>query len=331
MPGTMDNQGRLKITASTEDHTHSAAGDGGDLLDLDGTGELVLDADGDSKIYSSVDDEVIHTAGGAEAFTTKGVGIGMPAGKDIYPGGSANGLQLRFENLFGDDKPADNYEFTQRTFQTNDFVNRKAGFEDSQGSPYNFGASPGGFSATVPANTQVMSNNFAHFLTLYDQAGTGASLNWSEATARNNLILVGAAGPLWTASDYNMTEIRCWAVQAPGAADRYWACRINWMGATYPQFPLRVGLWYGTGLTYAWNDGTLVQLQVPLATDGEVHKFLLQIVGPNNCYLTPYYGDGLGGTGVSAAIAGWPGNFKTMIVRMGINWTKYHIDEVIIS
>ena len=312
----MDDEGRIKMIQKVESSD----------VDLDGSGEIIVDGDGDSKIYSTTDDEVIHTAGGAESFTTKSVGIGMPSGKDIYPGGSSVGLQYRFEQLYGGGVPAGEVYYTCRDFATNNFTSHIAGFEDSQTSPYSFGGSPGGFSVNVPANTECRSNHARHFLTLQAKSGVGNYLRWTSSTGYSNIIVLCVPSPLWSTSDYHLTEIRMWGVQNPTSTDKYWAMRFNWLGATYPAFPLRIGLWYGTGVTYSINDGTLVQAQVPWYGDGVFGKLQATVVAGPTCYLTPTPDQGPAGVGISATASGWPTSIKECRIRMATNWTYFHID-----
>lgn len=313
----VDENGRIKLIQKVS----------ADNVDLDGTGEIVVDQDGDSKIYSTVDDEVIHSVGGSQAFTTKSVGIGMPSGKDIYPGGQSTGLGLRMDRMFTAGNPAHSYNFTARQFKVNDTAH-VCGFEDSQSSPYSFTSSK--FTGTVPANTELLSNLSAHHLTMWNKSGSGCQVQWTDTTARNNCRIALATSALWTASDYLLAGIRFWAVQSPGASDKYFEVRLNWMGSTYSSHPMRIGMWYGTGVTWAYNNGTLVQLQVPM-TDMALYNLLLQNVATSAFYCTPRLSEGQQGTGISASPAGWPSSFKTMRIYLGINWTQLHIDEITIS
>lgn len=247
-------------------------------------------------------------------------------GVDVYPQTSTQGLNSRVERLFGDDVPAHNYHLTFRDFATNDFTNHIAGFEDSQGTPYSFGGSPGGFSVTVPANTRALSSVQPHMLTLHNQSGTGVYMEWTSSTGKNDILVIGAPAALWTTTDYNLCEIRMWGVQSPGSSDNYWAMRLNWMGSTYPQYPLRIGLWYGTGVTYAWNDGTLISPQAPYYADNAVARLQATVTTGPSCFLTPYGAEGTVGIGISTTVASWPTSVKTARIRLDNVYTYYHID-----
>jgi hypothetical protein len=330
----IDEDGDSAIYSTTDDEVIHSAG-GSDIFTTKGTGihlesgkALYIDADGDSTIYSDTDDEVVHSAGTADIFTTKSVGIGMESGKDIYPDAATVGLQYRFEQMFGDDVPADPYHFTQRLFTLNNFTGHVAGFEDAQSSPYSFGGSPGGWAVGVPANTFARSDTWRHFLTLQNAAGTGVGLRWLDATGKNNIAIIGAAAPLWTSSDYNLCEIRMFDTTTPGGGSNYWAMRINWMGATYPDYPLRYGLWYGTGITYAWNNGTLVSFQAPMLGDGTVIRLKGIVTSGPSFFLTPSAAEGTDGVGISHTQASWPTVIKYAIVRLDINYTMFHVDEM---
>lgn len=64
MSRVISPDGSVKFTHNTQDHTHSdATGDGGNTIDLNGAGELILDADGDTKIYSTSDDTPVFIDG----------------------------------------------------------------------------------------------------------------------------------------------------------------------------------------------------------------------------------------------------------------------------
>lgn len=171
----------------------------GGSLDLTGAGTFL------GTYINAVDNTII-----------KGSSVYLDSGEDVFPGGDVVGLDERWTNLVGAN-PADDYHWTWRNFLTNDFAGypHVAGFEDSQASPYSFGGSPGGFSVSVPANTEIKSNYQPHHLTLRDLAGTGCYLQWTSSTARTFHYGIYGISPLVSTSDYHLMEIRMWAVQAP--------------------------------------------------------------------------------------------------------------------
>jgi hypothetical protein len=270
--------------------------------------------------------------GGAVAWQTDAAGNLAGAG-DIAPQGRVNGLNARFERLFGADKPANSYRFTGRLFLPNDFANHRAGFEEAQASPYSFGASPGGFSVVVPANTVAASNAVAHWLQLHNNTSAAPCyVQWVDAAGKNNFYPTFVLAPLAVTWDTLVAEWRFWDTTAPTANSRWWAIRFNWLGATMPQFPLRVGLWYsaavGDGLTFTPTTGTLIQLQAPI-TPGLAYTGGVNIVSGPACFVTLNVAEGIAGFAISAGgVAGMPSIIRCARLMTFPSWQAQWLDEI---
>jgi len=269
--------------------------------------------------------------GGAVAAQTDAAGnLTLNGTRDIFPQASVNGLNARFERLFGDDKPANTYQFTRRTFQVNNFANDKAGFEDSQGSPYSFGGSPGGFSLSTPASSyEALSSNQAHWLRLRNwHASSLLYVQWTSSTGKTDIYTVLSITPLTAASDRLVGEIRFWGVQSPGAADKYWAIRWLYEGSTSPQHPLRVGVYYGTGVTFTSTNGTLVGSKQPFSP-GVAHEIYNLINSGPSFFGIASLTEGMRSFDTSTTQATWPVSAKTIRwVVAPVNFDIMWIDEI---
>lgn len=270
---------------------------------------------------------------GAVAWRTDAAGgLAGNGTRDIFPQASANGINARFERLFGDDVPANSYLFTRRTFTVNAFASGAAGFEDSQSSPYSFGGSPGGFSLSVPASSySAESATYPHWLNLRNyHASTPLYLQWTSSTAKNNANFIMAVTPNPAASDLLVAEIRVWDVQSPGGSDNYWAFRWQWLGSTYPAYPFVLSAYRGTGTTFAVGDGTMLQRYQ--AVTGQVNAILVQPQASNTCAFISRVAEGFNNFSAGFAQAGYPSNFKTM--RLYLPTSSYHevfLDQVVIT
>lgn len=88
-------------------------------------------------------------------------------------------------------------------------------------------------------------------------------LRWTSATSLTQILATVSLSPTAYAIDTHLFEIRGWAVQNPGASDRYWSVKWSWLGASRPQYPLCVSQYSGTGITLTLTDGTASGLLVP--------------------------------------------------------------------
>lgn len=275
----------------------------------------------------------IGTLNGNRATGTGGADTRISG--DVFPQGSANGLNARFERLFGDDKPANSYKFTGRLFTGNDFVSHRAGFEDSQLSPYSFGGSPGGFSVSVPTGTSAESASYRHHLLMRNQStANDIYLQWTDSTAKTSLKVIMAADHQRYTTDTYIGEIRLWDVQSPGAGDNYYALRFQWKPVSFPSFPLRVEMWYGTGVTFGAANGTLLGVSVPFY-DGLMSVIQLSLSGGGTFFaaVKPAEPTILGNENAFANV-GYPSNFKTAQFRLPAknpNNAFMVIDEVVIT
>lgn len=245
-------------------------------------------------------------------------------------------VNARFERLFGNNIPANSYKFTQRTFQVNDFVNHKAGFEDAQASPYSFGGSPGGFSLTLPASTGAASNFYSHFLTIYNNAGGGtlAYLDWNNATGKTITNLIGSVKAYPTATDDLVAELRLWDATSPGVNTRWWALRFNWLGSTRPQFPMVAGMFYsaaaGDGLTFAYNTGTQsgTYAQINL---GSIYRITSTFTAGPTCVIEVYPAEGTLLTSFGATVANMPLVVKCARLYVASLYGWFNLDQVVFS
>ena len=257
-----------------------------------------------------------------------------PAGEESTVKDRIAAEETRFDRIFNSANPNHAVQWFSRRFSENDFENHIAGFEDEQSSPYGFGGSPGGFSLTNPGSSYAAeSETYKSILRLYQyNASNPLYVEWTSATGMDQLnaqhLFVPAA--VFT-SDKLLYEIRLWDVQSPSAADKYWAIRLNWMGATYPAYPLRVYCYYGTGITFAIADGTKfgVDFPVPPAEFLDIQlnvysspSFFVK-VSKNN---VPYFSS-------NTSQAGYPAVFKTarLICPAGVNYFQSLIDDIVIS
>lgn len=220
--------------------------------------------------------------------------------------------------------PSDLYPQSIRTFYRNDFVNNLAGFQDSQASPYSFGGSPGGFSLYVPASFVAESQTYRHHLRMSDAgAASPGYLQWSSSTGRMycdlwmSLFSYGSAVP-----DAISFEIRMWAVQNPGAADKYFALRFK-----RTSIGLCIFGYYGTGVTITVGDGTaqgssFLPTEVKYRMNFQVSTTPSLSVGIQNDMdgILAYY------FGISGG-AGYPSTIKTFRIYV-LGWAACYIDAM---
>jgi hypothetical protein len=255
-------------------------------------------------------------------------GGGFASTGDIYPTSSAQGLNARFERLFGDDKPAGPYHYTHRTFDVNNFTGHLAGFEDSQSTPYSFGGSPGSFSLVDPGATRYAASDiYRHHLHLQNFGAAGALyVKWSNATGKQTVRTNLAIGPHCTAGDNYAGEIRVWGVQAPAAGDKYYALRWTW-NSTRKQ--LEAGFYYGSGVTFAAGDGTLVGAVWDWVPGALYWTQIVADATPAG-YVYTCIAEGTMGAGQSIAPgAGYPTIIKEAWFRIASNtWNTWDIDDI---
>lgn len=345
--GTADDTPAILSVGTDGQHLIADSGqsegiDWSNVVDLAGVADaLIIDADGDTTISAPSDDQIDIEVGGSDIGTLESDGMHLTGTNDVFPQASTNGLNARFENLFGDDVPADTYQFTQRTFQVNDFTNDKAGFEDSQTTPYSFGGSPGGFSISVPASTAADSATFAHFLQLINSttvaSGTQVYVQWAEAAATKNTcdIIWGFRPFNGQTNDILLAEFRFWSAAtagSPGAGDNYWALRFKWLPVTYPDYPLRARMYYGTGVTYATTDGTAVGTETPFHM-GQLYSDTITVTTAGNpaMFVAPVIVEGVTAFSISTTVVGHPSSFNTVRFSLFGQFNRMFIDEIIIA
>lgn len=231
--------------------------------------------------------------GGAVAWQTDAAGqLTGNSTRDIFPQASTNGLNARFERLFGDDKPANNYFFTGRPFLVNSSPNI-LGFEDSQASPYSV---PGGynFSINLVGNAEARSNAFAHWLRFGSGTSTlGSYIEWSSSTGLRIWNMLSALQITATGSDLYAAELRLWDVQTPTANDRWWALRWRYYDATYSVWPARIERWYsaavGDGLTFTATTGTMSGSYPYRTGSAIINQIVIMASGPSGAMIDAHY------------------------------------------
>lgn len=283
--------------------------------------------------------DVIAESTAASGVTVDGV---LLKDSDVFAQSSTNGLNARFERLFGDDVPANSYKFTQRTFVVNSGANQ-LGFEDSQASPY---APPGGsnFSINLVGNASASSNVFAHWLRLTSgTTGAGSYLQWANATPLNFYRFLMSMESISRAADTYLGELRFWDAatfaSGPVANDGWVAIRFNYYGTTYPQWPLRMEHVYGatgagTGVTFAISTGTTASsvpffLGIPFYFDIQIGNdsapgFLVASISQAE---SPFRYANFG-----ASVANTPTQFNYARLRIGeSNQFGFLVDNVVVS
>ncbi len=250
-------------------------------------------------------------------------------------GGSVAVLLVVPARTFGYNVTPDKYRFTGRLFTANDFANHKAGFQDSQGTPYPFGGSPGGFSLVTPgSNYSARSDLYRHHLYLNNQSSSDLYLQWTDSTAKTQANAILSVDHQRYTTDTYIGEIRAWAVQSPGGSDNYYALRFQWKPVSFPDYPLRVEMWRGTGVTFAVADGTLLGVSAPMY-DGQMCycQLLLAASGTFVGSVRPIDPNILGFSN-GAANASYPSNFKTIryiLPGKSPNNASMVIDEVVLT
>lgn len=156
-------------------------------------------------------------------------------------------------------KDLNRFPFYNRDRLTDDIANDILGFDNAMSPwvPANIPGGAGNWSTVVPASYLLSTALVPHFLTMYNaDAANPLIIKWSNAVSktycRTNIgVGLNAGGP-----DGLIFEIRLFEAQAPGAATKYAAARWTQDRATYPDHPLRFQWWYGTGITFTFNNGT---------------------------------------------------------------------------
>lgn len=204
------------------------------------------------------------------------------ASGDVHLAASTNGLNTRFENLFGDDVPAATYKFTQRSFLVDSGADQ-LGFETSQANPYSLVGT--NFTLSAPASNYNFRSNFSTHWLLFTctDATTPLYLTWS-GTAKNYYRGLVWFGSPPAASDQYLFELRLWDTTTPGAGSAYYGWRIDWLGSTYPQYPLRFQGVRGTGVTFPDGGRTNLGASAPLP----VHPFFFvtRLLATNAFYVS---------------------------------------------
>lgn len=224
--------------------------------------------------------------------------------------------------------PTTPHQFTRRKFLIDDVANNILGFE-TNASPYT-PAAP--FSAVKPASNHTYNSSKHHLEQRNWDATTHLYTRWTSATAKSAITINMAISPTALGSDYLVGAVRLWAVQSPGASDKYWEIRFKWMGSTYPQHPLMITSYYGTGVTFTLTDGTLIGAHFPLSP-GEVYTFAMSLTAAPALFANASIAEGFIAYDTSSIQATYPTNFKEawILTAAGGNFQRMYIDDINIT
>jgi hypothetical protein len=166
-----------------------------------------------------------------------------------------------------------------------------------------------------------------HCLVINSLGGGPAILKWTDTTAKNYLEAIGQMPMTRSGTTYG-GEFRFWAVQAPGAADNYWAVRFLVDAATYPSWPYRVQLFSGTGVTFAIGDGTM-QVDFPWDALRPV-KLQVRLQATTRCTVSCTGPQGLSSFSMldKGSVAGMPESFKTAWLYVPGTYEAAAIDSI---
>lgn len=144
---------------------------------------------------------------------------------------------------------------------TDDIANNILGFDHAMSPfvPANIPGGAGSWTTTVPAGTYGLSTTLdPHHLIMYNQDAGAAPLilQWAQAVVRPGLRCMVAIQMALGQPDGLVFEIRWWDNTPAGAGVAYMSHRWVFDSATYPAYPLRWNVWYGTGVTFNATDGT---------------------------------------------------------------------------
>jgi len=213
---------------------------------------------------------------------------------------------IPWNRVFGDSLPANSEQFTRRSFLVNNFSGNIAGFEDGTAV-----SSP--FSLSTPASSYLASyTSRPHFLTLRNyHASSWLYLEWASSTAKTNCEVIWACTGNETiigTNDSLVAEFRFWGDQSPTSSSTYYAVRMVARASTYPAYPGHIEYWYGTGVTLALGNGTLVSTR-PFQFGAVYHSVFNFFSGgafSNDINLA----DGFSTGGAAVSVSGWPSSIK---------------------
>lgn len=206
---------------------------------------------------------------------------------------------------------------------TDDIANDILGFDNAMNPwvPANIPGGAGNWSTSIGAGVSLDTTTYPHFLH-FDGAASAAVtyVQWTNAVAKTQLYFNISNGYRVGAADGLVFEVRCWDAQAPGAATPYVAARWRQDRTGVGAYQFRFGWWYGTGITFAPTDGTLIVAngESPWQTGDPYRFYMNSFAGPNFYALVNRSEGGCGLEGVSAA-AGLPVSWKTIWFYMPIS------------
>jgi len=209
-------------------------------------------------------------------------------------------------------KDLNRFPFYHRDRLTDDIANDIIGFDHpiNPWAPANIPGGAGSWSTSLAAGGTFETTTYPHFLqTSVNAVATAQYLQWTNAAAKYSMRANIAVG-IWNATGDNnlLYEIRLWETQAPGAATKYFAFRWNKI-ANHLSF----ATYYGTGITFAYNNGTINGAGVYLAW-GQPYQCRLTI-NPAGGPLATYdisESEGYISMFSTTSNAGVPAGFKTV-------------------
>lgn len=253
------------------------------------------------------------------------VGVGS---SDIKPQESTQGLNTRFERLFGDDVPASSTYYQLNPFYTTS--GDQLGFESSA-NPF---VPSGNFSQSNTGVPQWFYTDH-HHLVLGTTATSTISLTWTNATAKEYYEILGMMNPTPVAAN-SLIELRFWTVQAPGAADNYVSFRWLYDITNFPDWPYRIELWHGTGVTFTPGNGTQLLSLPYLSFNAQLYRqrcwngstrassYVASVISPATFFVPIYLDDNTGAIPFST-------RFKTATLYLHSGFNRAYIDHIALS
>jgi hypothetical protein len=226
---------------------------------------------GRSKLYASDGDPVALQANSSGNLTASGsltLGTGAAVGEFSTDGNMADNSDLAvpteravkeyvdrqhdyFERLFGADKPTHSVAFTSNQLLT-----------DSGSNQLGFPTNTAAGDTYTPSGNFSKSNSSAHRFYVNDSilvmssGGGTIKLIWMDNsyTAQDYVFMMIQMAPRFVVAYGG--EIRLFDTVSPTGTSKYWALRWAVDTTTYPDWPFRLRVYYGTGTTYSISDGT---------------------------------------------------------------------------
>lgn len=159
-------------------------------------------------------------------------------------------------NRVGIKELSQRFPFYNRSMMTDDIANDILGFDNAMTpwAPANIPGGAGNWTATIGAGSIMDTITIPHFMLMKGNNGAATYLQWTNAAAKTLLYFNASVGIRQPVGGNSVVfEIRCWDSQAPGAATKYYAARWETFNGA-----LTFGWYYGTGITFAYSNGTAI-------------------------------------------------------------------------